>query len=413
MSAAPPAGAAGTVLQAVSVTTIGVLPAYLLGSLAVQIRGDLDVGPAQIGLAAATLFAVAGVFARPLGHLVQRIGAKRGTAVAAVLAALSLAGLSAASSFAVLIAALFVGGVANAFAQPAANLSISRAVSPQRLGLAFGIKQSSVPAATLLGGLAVPGIALVLGWRWAFILGAAGAAGIALWALLSRPGQVRTVDGVPDVDRGTPRGGLVMLTIGASLAAMAATSLGVFLVDSAVQAGLEPGTAGLLAAGSALLCLLTRIALGAAMDRHPRRSPYVLMANLLVAGAVGFLLLGSGSPALLVAGALLAYIAGWAWPGLLHFAIVRDNRLTAAAATGVLQTGVSLGAAVGPLLFGLLVEATSYGTAWVAAGGVVVASAVVFRIGRRMIRVSRGMPVAGFRIRPLASSTPPKGQHPR
>ena len=49
----PGAGAAVTMLQTVSVTTAGVLPAFLLGALAVQIRADLHLGTADIGLAAA------------------------------------------------------------------------------------------------------------------------------------------------------------------------------------------------------------------------------------------------------------------------------------------------------------------------------------------------------------------------
>lgn len=390
MTAVPPARATGTLLHAVSVTTTGVLPVYLVGALAVQIRGDLHIGPAELGIAAATLFAVSGFLSHPLGRLIQRIGATRGMMVSAILAAVALVGAGVAQSFAMLIAALFVGGVANALAQPSANLGISRAVSPGRLGLALGIKQSSIPVATMIAGLAVPGIALAIGWRYAFFFGAIVALALALLVIFGGQDSRRlTTDSVTEVDRGTPRGGLVMVAIGAGLAAAAATSLGVFLVDSAVQSGMSPSTAGLLFAAAALLGLLLRIALGAAMDRFPRRSPYVLIANLLALGVVGFLLLSLGSTSLFTIGAFLAYGAGWTWPGLVHFAVVRDNRLAAASATGVLQTGLSLGAACGPLLFGLLVAATSYSTGWLAAAAVALLAAVTFRLGRRMIRSSR------------------------
>lgn len=376
-------------LQAVSVTTLGVLPTFLLGALAVQIRADLDLGPAQIGLAAATLFAVSGVLARPLSKVVQRVGASRGMAISALLAAVSLVGVASAPSFEVLVLALLVGGCANAMAQPSANLSISRMIGSGRLGLAFGIKQSSIPMASLLGGLAVPGIALVYGWRLAFLIGAGAAIFVAVWAAFRRSGAAPTFAIGQPQDRGTPRAGLWVLTIGAGLAAAAATSIGVFLVDSAVESGTSPGSAGLLFAGAAVGGLVIRIALGAAMDRFPTRSPYVLISNLLVAGTIGYLLLAIGTPQFLLIGALLAYSGGWTWPGLLHFAVVRDNRQHAAAATGVVQTGLSLGSAGGPLLFGILVEATSYQTAWVAAAGVAVSAAITFRFGRAMIRRSR------------------------
>ncbi|WP_081747300.1 MFS transporter [Arthrobacter sp. Br18] len=390
MTSAQPPGPGGTLLQAVTVTTLGVLPAFLVGALAVQIRADLGIGPAEMGMAAATLFAVSGIFARRLGRLVQRIGAAKGVAASAILAATSLTGAGLAPSFGVLIVALVVGGLANGLAQPAANLGISRAVSPGRLGLAFGIKQCSIPAAGLIGGLAVPGIALVLGWRYAFAFGAVLAVSLALWAGFRTQGTSRPTTGpAAPADRGTPRRGLVLLAIGAGLAAAAATSMGVFLVDSAVESGMSPAAAGYLFAGAALLGLLIRIALGAAMDRFPQRSPYILVANLLTIGVAGYVLLGLGSPSAFLAGALLAYGAGWTWPGLVHFAVVRDNRQGAASATGVLQTGLSLGAAAGPLLFGLLVAATSYRTAWLAAAVVALLAAVTFRLGRRTIRASR------------------------
>lgn len=92
MRSAQPPGASGTLLQAVTVTTLGVLPAFLVGALAVQIRADLGIGPAEMGIAAATLFAVSGVAARRLGRLVQRIGAARGMVASAVLAAIALGG---------------------------------------------------------------------------------------------------------------------------------------------------------------------------------------------------------------------------------------------------------------------------------------------------------------------------------
>ena len=383
-----------TMLLAVSVTVMGVLPAFLVGALAVQVRDDLGIGPAGIGAASATLFAVTGLLARPLGLVVQRIGSGRGLATAALLSAVSLAGVGLARSFAVLLGALVVGGAGNAMAQPAANLSISRAIGPGRLGLAFGVKQSSIPAATLLGGLSVPGIALVFGWRWALAAAAVVALGIAAWGALSGRGPgVRTAAAGDEVDRGLPRGGLLVLTVGVGLAAAGSTSLGVFLVDSGVRAGLAPGSSGLLFALCSLLGLTGRIGLGWIVDRHPGRSPYVLIANLLTCGAAGYLLLGTGSTVLFVVGALFAYGAGWTWPGLFHFAIVRDNRLAAASATGFVQTGLSLGAAGGPLAFGVLAEAMSYGTAWLGTAVLALAGAATIRTGRRMVRRSRGLPV--------------------
>jgi MFS family permease len=392
------------VLQAVSVSILGVLPAFFVGALAVQIRADLEVGLGAFGVAAATLFAVSGLLARPCGRLVQRLGSRRGTALAAAIATAALTAVALAQSQVWLMLALALGGLGNAVAQPSANLAISELVTEQRLGLAFGIKQSSIPAATLLGGLAVPGIALVLGWRSAMGAAALLALTMLVWAVLTRrDSKGSTADPTEgEPDKGLPRSGLVVLTLGGFLGAAAATSTGVFLVDSAVSAGLAPGTAGLMFAACSVIGLASRIGFGWLADRHAERSRYLFIANLLTAGALGYLLLSTGSVPLFLVGALLAYGLGWAWTGLFHFAIIKDNRVAAASVTGFVQTGLSLGAASGPLVFGLVAQQASYRTAWLMAALLSLLAAFTIRLGRRMVRRSRGLPVSALRRRRAA-----------
>lgn len=394
-------------LQAVAVSVLGVLPAFLVGALAVQIRADLEVGLGLFGLAAATLFGVSGLCARPGGRLVQRLGSRKGTALAATMSIFSLVVVGLAQSPVWLMVGLAIGGLGNAVAQPSANLGISEFVTEQRLGLAFGIKQSSIPSATLLGGLAVPGIALVAGWRWAVAAAVALAVLILIWTQVTgrdaRIGARPTAaEGAPD--KGLPRSGLVVLTLGGFLGAAASTSIGVFLVDSAVAAGTSPATAGLLFAACSVLGLVSRVGFGWLADRHPDRSRYLFIANLLASGAVGYALLTTGETVLFFVGSAMAYGLGWAWTGLFHFAIIRDNRAAAATVTGFVQTGLSLGAAGGPLLFGVVAQTFSYAAAWSVTAALSLAAALTIRIARRMVRRSRGLPVATLRRRPHAAT---------
>jgi MFS family permease len=385
---------------------LGVLPAFLTGALAVQIRADLEVGLGLFGLAAATLFVVSGSLARPGGRLVQRLGARQGAALAAVLSIAALVIIGLATSAGWLMLGLAVGGLGNAVAQPSANLGISEFVTEERLGLAFGIKQSSIPAATLLSGLAVPGIALVFGWRWAVGTGVVLVLALLLWTVVggrdasgpARPGdRART-------DKGLPRRGLIVLTLGGFLGSASATATGVFLVDSAVAAGMAPGRAGFLVAACSVLGLVSRVGFGWLADRHADRSRYLFIANLLAGGAIGYGLLATGAIPLIVAGSLFAYGMGWAWTGLFHFAVIKDNRAAAASVTGFVQTGLSLGAATGPLFFGIVAQAFSYTAAWVTAAVLSLVAAVTIRISRRMVRRSRGLPVTGLRRRPPVES---------
>ena len=55
-----------------------------------------------------------------------------------------------------MFALLAVAGLANAVNQPAINLFMADQVPLDRQGLAFGIKQSAIPGAILVSGLALP-----------------------------------------------------------------------------------------------------------------------------------------------------------------------------------------------------------------------------------------------------------------
>ena len=235
------------VLLAVAVATVGVLPAFLTGGLAVQIRSELDFGSAALGLAVAVFFVSASFASVVMGRVVERIGAHRAMRVSATGSAAALLGVALfAGSWAGLVACLVLGGLANAVAHPATHLSLARKVPANRQGFSFGIKQAAIPAATLLAGLAVPIIAVTFGWRWAF------AGGAALALLLSFIVPAETLGGVRKIKEAragdVPTAPLVLLALGIGLGSAAATPLGAFIVESSVAAGLRVETAGLMLA---------------------------------------------------------------------------------------------------------------------------------------------------------------------
>ena len=392
MSHTPVSQLIGT-LQAVALTITGALPTFLTSALAVQLQDDLDFGPAALGLATSVSFAIGGLCARPMGRIVQTRGARFGFMLGSGFSALALSVVALAPSYAVLVVGLGIGGFGNAAAQPTANLLLTEVVGPGRLGLAMGIKQSYIPIASLLGGIAVPTVAVTFGWRWAVVAGVVTSVSLAGWGTarigrghpvpvdLGRPGEV------------LPRQALLVLAVGGGLAAASATALGVFAVDSGVAAGLSASSAGYLLAVCSAVSLVGRVAFGWLFDRVRGRSLYVTTANLMLGTVAGMLLLAVGhSVELFVVGAVIAY-AGWTWPGLYHLAIVRDSQGAVASATGVILAGLSLGAAAGPLTIGLIAEAVSYEAAWLLAAMVGIAGAVTTRYGRRIIRRDRGMPV--------------------
>ena len=69
------------------------------------------------------------------------------------------------------------------------------------------------------------------------------------------------------------------------------------------------------------------------------------------------MLLAVAGPVPLVAGVVLGFGLGWAWPGLMNFAVVRLHPQAPAAATSITQTGVYAGGCLGPLGLGALAGA--------------------------------------------------------
>jgi MFS family permease len=380
------------VLLAVAVATAGVLPAFLTGGLVVQIRSDLDFGSAALGLAVAVFFVSASLASVVMGRLVERIGAHRSMRLSAAGSAASLLSIALfAGSWSGLVACLVLGGLANAVAQPATNLSLAREVPAGRQGVSFGIKQAAIPTATLLAGLAVPGIAVTLGWRWAFAGGAALALLIALLVPAETLGGVRRLKEARAGDVAVAP--LVLLALGIGLGSTAATPLGAFIVESSVASGLHVGTAGLMLALGSAVGIVVRVWFGHLADGMGG-GRLRLVAAMLGVGVVGFVMLASGKAGLILPGTLLGFGAGWGWPGLFNFAVVKTNPGAPAAATGITQTGASGGAALGPLVFGLVVEAASYHVAWLVSGAIALLALVAILAGRAMILRDRAR-VAG------------------
>ncbi|WNV74193.1 MFS transporter [Geodermatophilus sp. DSM 44513] len=399
-----PVGTARAATAAVTVTTAGVLPAYLVGVLWVQVSADLDVGPSLLGLLVAAFFGTSAVSALSAGTLVRRLGTvvvvrlASGTAAAAML----LVAL-ATPDVGVVVAALVLAGWGNGIGQPASNDLIACSVSSGRQGLAYGLKQAAIPLSTLLAGVAVPLVAIPLGWRTAFGLGA----GLALLVALSVPSARRLgtagSSSAPSEAAGPfRRAPLYVLTVGLMLGAATGNALGAFSVSTAVAGGIDPATAGVLAAVASGVGAVARVVVGWLADRIRTRWLLVVAAQMSL-GGLSYALLGTGVEALIVVGAVLGYCTGWAWAGLSTYAVTRMHHGMAARATSITQGGMGLGAALGPLAFGAVVSAGSYTLAWSATAALAVLGGLVIVLGRRLLLRERPALVAAHRERRTAA----------
>jgi predicted MFS family arabinose efflux permease len=373
------------VAAALGVNLAGVLPLFLTGAMAVQIGRDLGFGATGVGLLSGSYALTTMIGSAPLGGRVGMLGVRRSLRGAGLVSAAALLGGSLAPRTGWLAAALVVGGLANAVGQPAGNATLAQHVPSDRFGIAFAVKQSGIPLATLLGGLAVPTVALTIGWRWAYAMGALLAIGASLLPPRDRPVESRREEG--DVPRAL-RPPLWSLAAGLSLAVVAATSIGAFGASGGVAIGLPEGGAGLLVALGGLAGLIIRLSAGLLADRVAVGA-LGAVAGLIAVGALGWTLMAlafvlDAAPAYVI-GLLVANAFGWGWPGLLHLAVARQFPTATAAASGMTQTGVSAGLLVGPPVLGLVVAMFGWPQAWALAACAAVTAACVVLVMRRRL----------------------------
>jgi MFS family permease len=372
-------------------TSLGVMPYFFLGAFGPDIQASLGLSEVWFGTIVAGYFVGTILFSFPAGHLGDVRGPIWTISVAALGVAASLTGIALARNGLQLALAVFVGGLANTFTQPGGNAALSRALPPERLGRAFALKQSSIPVAAMIAGLAVSTVGAGIGWRWT----------IALIALLG--GLVLASA------RATPHGGdepprevirrtsgslrqLAPLAAAGACGSAATTGMVAFFVDSAIRGGVSKGTAGIWFAVGGVGGVVGRLLAGRIADRRFGRADIAwTLAVFWVLGAVGFILLAlADSWPLRVLASFPTFIFGWGWNGMIHHATVQWNPSTPSWATGVTQTGMSIGGSIGPIVFGAVLGVASFRLAWVSSAAFMSLAALLVSLARPRTEASGG-----------------------
>ena len=373
----------GPVVLAIGVAISAVLPVFLTGALAVQIKKDLSFTPSLLGAAVAVFFLFAALSSFISGQWSHRVNGARVIRQCMIASSAVLVGIgTVARNYGIFVVLLAIGGIVNATLQPHINLFVTHAIPRRRQGFAFGVKQAAVPLATFLAGLAVPVLALTVGWRYAYL--AAAPLGVLFYFLVPKsilPADAENASVSSDRPSAAP---IVMLAIGMGLGTGAANSFGAFVVSFAVHSGWKPGLAGLLIVFGSIVGVVTRIGHGLWADK--RYGKHFLVAAWSVAiGGVGYLMFAIGNGWLIVPATVIGYGAGWGWNGLFIFGVVRNFTKYAGYATGTVQAGAYIGSVLGPLAFGFTVEQAGYRLAWGLAGLSGFLAAFAVGLARRLV----------------------------
>lgn len=375
-----PRGLGRAVASASGALTVAILPLFLFGALSGSIGDDLGFGPAATGAALAVFFVSGGLTAVPIGWITGRLGAPTAMRVGVTISGASslTIGLLAGAWWHV-AAALAVAGLAIGFVDTAASAWFAAAVPAERHGLAFGVKEASVPTASLLAGLSIPLLASDFGWRTVFALSVVLVP--VVW-LVVPTGATPPPAAPPSVAATKRWGPLVLFAVGIALGVGAATAAATFLVPGLEDRGWSADSAGFLLAVASISSMAARLVFGWLSDRRPH-ALWRIVGLCMVLGASGPLLLATDLDGLVpILGAVLTLGLGWGWTGVAYHAVLVATRDRPAIGAGVVLGGLSLGGAGGPAIFGTISDGASFPWAWTAAAVALAAGAAFTVIAR-------------------------------
>ncbi|MFE1442379.1 MFS transporter [Streptomyces sp. NPDC058739] len=363
---------------------------FLLGALGPRLVDDLGVSPAVLGLTTTVGFGAAAVLSPLGGRVVDRVGPRRCLIALLLVSAAALALIGAAPGTAFLLAAVALGGLPQALANPATNKSILAAVPAERRGSVTGTKQSGVQLGAFAAGLPLAALAGAVGWRGAVWTAAAAALVTAVWAARTLP-----ADPPPKYTPASwlPRGTIAWLAVFSLLLGCGIASVNTYLALYGVRRlGLGETAAAALVAVLGVAGIAGRVGWSRLADRPGRA---LWLPSGLAAGAVAASLLLTASahvhPLAWVAAVAVGVFAVAANAVSMVLVMQRAAPGRAGQDSALVSAGFFAGFALGPPLFGLLASAGRYGSGWLVvtaefAGAGAVALAWAVRERRRGVR---------------------------
>lgn len=374
-----------TALMVVLLLTMGVGPLlnYGLAATSDALINRLGITESKFGLLATTLFVAATLVSMTMGKLADVLSVRHqlifnfgGTALALLVAAF-------AQEYWVLLIAMALAGPAQVIANPTTNRVIYQLVPIERRPSWIGVKQSGVQATQLLAGLYFPAVTIWVGWP-------AAAVGAALFVVVSLLWSLRQVPPEDPTDWAKVRRTLtfgrgplsrhqaerlplsVWILAGIAMfggIGMQATNLYLPLYTvreldfSLVLGGLTAGIAGTIG-------VVSRIYWGRLLSQGKSA------ANLIITTTGGGIL---GISALMAASMVQQVWLLWLGVLLYGLTVLGTNVIVnsatlglvsisqVGAASGITTMGMYAGFAVGPLLAGVLLEATgTFQASWMA-----------------------------------------------
>jgi predicted MFS family arabinose efflux permease len=360
---------------------ISTFPFTVFSVLASDLIEEFEITRAQLGILATATGLVGALTAPYWGRVTDRIGSHRATVAVLIVGAVTLLGVSAAPTYALLIVASLTTGVPNGWSNPATNSLIVDTVAVGARGVITGVKQSGVQVGTFLGGALLPLLAVTWGWRWAtavFVLvPVAGLAGM----IGRRPPNHHERAG--DWTQGRLPRSVWWIAFYGTVSGLATSAMFVFMPLFAEEDQLwTPQAAGALIAATGAFGIAARILWPSLSERrlgHGRTLRVLAVLSTMAAVLLALAALGLVGSWALVPAALLFAAGSISWNAVGMLAVMEFSpKSIVGKGTGIVLLGFLLGYAFGSPMMGYSVDALgSYAPGWIGAAALLLSTAVI------------------------------------
>jgi len=340
-----------------------------LPALTPAVREEFGLGLAQVGLVFTAVSVGVLVTLVPWGALTDRVGERPVMTVGLAGTGAALGAAAFAPTFATLLAGLLVAAMFGASVTGASGRAVMGWFGRGERGLALGIRQMALPLGGALSSFALPPIVGAGGLRGALLcvagLALTAALAAALWLRDAPPLVAGSAAAEYAAAAPAPMRDARQWRLGAAsaLLVVAQTSLLGFLVLFLVdERDLSVALAAALLGAAQLGGALARLVVGRRSDKAGARVPLLRGIALRNAALVALVAALASAPGVLLYPVLAgASVSVMGWNGLAFTTAAElSGRVRAGTAMSLQNAIVSAGGALGPALFGVVVEATAW-----------------------------------------------------
>jgi predicted MFS family arabinose efflux permease len=345
---------------------------------------------AEIGLIATAISATAAPSALFGGRAADRVGERQVLILSGLVAAFASLAISYSSGFWSLLASCFLLGMGNGIQNPAGSAAVMRWFPHRQRGVAMGIRQTGVPLGGILAASVTPALAIVYGWRTAYVCGGLLAflgAVLIFVAYFDPPRQVEAgaapIRSLREISRDKRVWWLSLIFNCQLFTQSAVTTYFVLFLHEALDAPVVAAAAFLALVNG--VAMIGRIGWGLVSDRHlqGRRRPVLFIIIVLtVCSTLCAALMPHHTSSGFVAGlAILFGVSAFSWTGILGTLVIETvGRESAGSAISLVQVLATPASLLGPPLFGFLTDQFgTYRIAWLTLAAVGALSLVALR----------------------------------